>query len=625
MTSSLNTLPYRRDIDGLRGVAVVAVILFHVLGNTALPQGFLGVDIFFVISGFLITAIIYGEMAAGKFRFTQFYLRRIKRILPLFFLVLLTGLGVAYLTFLPEDWENGWTSAIASCVFMANLFFMRGYGYFDAHFEEKPFLHLWSLSVEEQFYFIFPLLLFLLLRTKWLHQRRYAILYGLIVLGTALAFVAPAKLGLNWDCYYFPHLRFPEMLVGSVLAMKLKDGHWHNVRLSRWLTPLAVLGLGVALAVPLNMRPPFFPGLWTLGIALLVGVVIWRGAVAENGNRWLSWQPLVWVGKLSYSLYLWHWLLLAIYRYFYGAPSLTPSWFVGYVTLCLGLSCLSYYFVEQPCRRHYKQFRWALLTLYVLPFALVGSLHFLPKKGIEHPALYFDAGKNFSFNEADTTRHLGDTTRPLQVLILGDSHAGHLGIFFGEMGKREHWHGKGYGGVSAPFFFEEVLPAKMVDKAFVHRRYKAVMTDYAQCATVILSSYWGDEEYASLPEFFPMLYRTLERLTKDGKQVVMVQTMCRVTSSRNRTYYAEERQIPLQQFERANGYDGKEFYADQERAKRVRHYVAKHFPTVQWIDLVPYLPSNLLHEGKPVLSDASHWNAWGARYLSQRVDKLLKD
>lgn len=156
-------LSYRPDIDTLRAIAVLSVVAFHIEKNW-LPGGFLGVDIFFVISGFLITMIIHREMSQGIFSFKTFYIRRIKRILPAFFAVLTATLIGGFLLFTKDDFFLLWKSALAALGFASNLYFAKGQGYFDPAQEEKPLLHIWSLSVEEQYYFVFPILLLLVVR-----------------------------------------------------------------------------------------------------------------------------------------------------------------------------------------------------------------------------------------------------------------------------------------------------------------------------------------------------------------------------------------------------------------------------------------------------------------------------
>lgn len=210
---------YRPDIDGLRAIAVISVIIFHI-NPSWLPSGFLGVDIFFVLSGFLITSIIYREMSEGVFSFKKFYIRRIKRILPLFFVVLLVGLCVCWYVFLPQDIARVTDSAIASVMFLANRFFARQRGgYFDIGSNEMPFLHIWSLSIEEQFYFVFPFVLLLIFKLPFLKQNKLKVLLIMILVSLCSAFIDLKEIGILWDVYYMPHIRAGEMLIGSFLAV----------------------------------------------------------------------------------------------------------------------------------------------------------------------------------------------------------------------------------------------------------------------------------------------------------------------------------------------------------------------------------------------------------------------
>lgn len=179
-------LSYRPDIDTLRAMAVLSVVAFHIEKNW-LPGGFLGVDIFFVISGFLITMIIHREMSQGIFSFKTFYIRRIKRILPAFFAVLTATLIGGFLLFTKDDFFLLWKSALAALGFASNLYFAKGQGYFDPAQEEKPLLHIWSLSVEEQYYFVFPILLLLVVRKSWRVQ--FGFLIALCVLSLAASFM----------------------------------------------------------------------------------------------------------------------------------------------------------------------------------------------------------------------------------------------------------------------------------------------------------------------------------------------------------------------------------------------------------------------------------------------------
>lgn len=316
----MSSSKYRADIDGLRAVAVLSVAIFH-LQASWLPSGFLGVDIFFVISGFLITSIIYREIDLGCFSFKDFYLRRIKRILPVFFVVLFSTLLVGFFL-MPWEWSfvDLKKSALASTLFAANLYFMRSGGYFDPSLEDKPLLHIWSLSVEEQFYFVFPILLILILRLEWARQRKYSILFALGALTLAMSFIDLRVFGISWDTYYMPHLRVPEILVGSLLAIAWRDGYLNistrnSSRAIRSLVGSVCLLILIACFFSTTVFvPPFFPGIASLIPCLATAGLMYANAEDSFVTRLMSLKPIVWIGKLSYSIYLWHWVVLAWFR-----------------------------------------------------------------------------------------------------------------------------------------------------------------------------------------------------------------------------------------------------------------------------------------------------------------------
>lgn len=249
-------LSYRPDIDTLRAVAVLSVVVFHIEKNW-LPGGFLGVDIFFVISGFLITMIIHREMSSGIFSFKKFYIRRIKRILPAFFTVLAATLICGFLLFTKDDFSLLWRTALSTLGFISNIFFAKGQGYFDPIQEEKPLLHIWSLSVEEQYYFVFPILLLLVVRKSW--RTQFAFLITLCVFSILASFI-PTSL----DKYYLPHLRACEMLIGSLMAV------WMQYRQQQGLDtgkPYAAAGALLSVCVlfaclfAYTEKTAYFPGL----------------------------------------------------------------------------------------------------------------------------------------------------------------------------------------------------------------------------------------------------------------------------------------------------------------------------------------------------------------------------
>lgn len=236
----MSKLDYRPDIDGLRALAVLSVIFFHI-NHHWIPNGFLGVDVFFVISGFLITSILLKDLENGTFSFSEFYNRRIKRILPVFFVVLATGVTATSYLFLPEDRIGIFKSVLSSVAFLTNIYFARQGDYFDVSSNEKPFLHIWSLSLEEQFYFVFPVFLLILFRFSFTKKYKFPIVLSAIAVLFLTSFLSLEKIGLYWDNYYLPHARGFELLIGSALAIFTQQ---FPKRISqKWATPVSAISL----------------------------------------------------------------------------------------------------------------------------------------------------------------------------------------------------------------------------------------------------------------------------------------------------------------------------------------------------------------------------------------------
>ena len=334
---------YRPDIDGLRTLAVLPVVAFH-FNLPFFTGGFVGVDVFFVISGFLITRIIAKELEEGSFSLLNFYRRRVLRLLPALFVVLLATLVCAYLWFVPEDFANTGQSAIAALFFSSNILFFLEAGYFDASSYTKPLLHTWSLAIEEQFYLFMPLLLMLLWRLK-----RGFVLTVLVLTGVSLALSAFTTERFATGAYYLLPWRAWELGLGALLALGCLP-----VFRSKLLRELSgSVGIVMILAaVFLLDRTVAFPGV----AALLptVGAMLILHAGNSGGsmiNTLLSMRLPVEIGRLSYSLYLWHWPVVVFFTYI--ALDLPNPWeAAGLFVLSLLLSWLSYRFVETPFRKN---------------------------------------------------------------------------------------------------------------------------------------------------------------------------------------------------------------------------------------------------------------------------------
>ncbi|MEP6969068.1 MAG: acyltransferase family protein [Betaproteobacteria bacterium] len=340
--------PYRSDIDGLRALAVLPVVLFHV-DPSRMPGGFLGVDIFFVISGYLISLLLYREHATGGISLAGFYRRRIRRLFPALIVVLLATLALGYFALWPAEYIELGRQAQAAIFFLLNFKLISETGYFDVASFNKPLMHLWSLSVEEQFYLAWPVLLMLTYRL------RVKLAWALIFCATLSLAYAIWRATRNLDAvYYDPLARFWELLVGAIVA------YLHFTRAAT-RCPLAMRSvllqhaaswIGLLLIVTAMLffnRSIPHPGAATLWPVLGAALVIACGPEA-GANRLLAWRPLVLVGLISYPLYLWHWPMLSFVRIMeFGDPDAVFLWLAAILSIVF--AGLTYRWIELPIRR----------------------------------------------------------------------------------------------------------------------------------------------------------------------------------------------------------------------------------------------------------------------------------
>jgi len=330
---------YRPDIEGLRAVAVLLVVLFHAFPD-AMPGGFIGVDIFFVISGFLITGIIARELDLGRFDLLRFYSRRIRRIFPALIVVLGAVLVLGWFWMLPGAYARLSADVFASAAFAANIALLLHSGYFDIESAKKPLLHLWSLGIEEQFYLFWPLILMLAARLRLsLLTVALAIALASFVLNVALIGANPVA------TFYLPFTRAFELLTGAALACAWSE-LGHSPAASNLRAGAGIALIAAASAV-LNVHSAF-PGWWAL-LPVSGGALLLSAPAAWGARHLLASPPLVWIGEISYPLYLWHWPLLVFFAIIKFAPLtlLERGLIVG---LSFLLAFATYRLVEIPIR-----------------------------------------------------------------------------------------------------------------------------------------------------------------------------------------------------------------------------------------------------------------------------------
>ena len=344
-TAGAGVMPYRAEIDGLRAIAVLSVVLYH-FGVPGLGGGFVGVDIFFVISGYLIGGILRGEHArSGTVSLLRFYIRRFRRLAPAFFAMAAAVTLVGWFVLLPAEYREFGKSLIAATVYLANVQFWRQAGYFDSGAEEKVLLHTWSLSVEEQFYVVLPLLILLMRgRAGVLHATLWAVFAASLVANLVLTPRMPEA------AFYLFHFRAWELLAGVLLAI----AHHQGRRLPDALQQIAsALGLVLIAGSVALIRPgPGFPGVQAVFPVLGTALILAGAGQVNLVNRLLALRGAVFVGLISYSLYLWHWPVFSLSTTWRGAYS-GPMEVAGWIALSLVLASLSWRFVEQPFRRGY--------------------------------------------------------------------------------------------------------------------------------------------------------------------------------------------------------------------------------------------------------------------------------
>jgi len=426
-------IKYRADIDGLRAIAVLAVMCFHT-GIPGFPGGFVGVDVFFVISGYLITSIILKDIHLGQFSIARFYERRIRRIFPALFPVIAFSSVVATLLFDPVLLKAFGATIYFTTFFISNIHFCNESGYFDTASITKPFLHTWSLAVEEQFYIFFPILLIAINRFS---KNRYL----LWILGIGLISLLASIYGVYNNqvaTFYLVPTRVWELIFGSLLSLEvipeLKSNSYRNI--------ISVIGLGlIVFSVGFYSESTLFPGISAIPPVLGSSLIIYSGIGPGTSivKKFLSLKPIVNIGLISYSLYLWHWPLIVFAKYLIFR-AFTPLEITGIIFVTFLISILSQRFIERPFRgtkpiipNRNKLF--VLSALVMVIFFIIGRVIYKQDGFGERFELLKITNK--SYNDCDINNEnipptfmFGNKRTIPSFVIWGDSHAGALAPAF---------------------------------------------------------------------------------------------------------------------------------------------------------------------------------------------------
>ena len=653
---------YRPDIDGLRAIAVSAVVLYH--GKfTGFSGGFVGVDVFFVISGFLISSIILADIDQDRFSIMAFYERRIRRIFPALFVILLFSFIVSSVIFLPGQFVDFARSATAISFFISNIAFDQGAGYFGGAAEHNPLLHTWSLSVEEQFYVVFPIALVLAIR----HLGRGAIVFMLMVAAISFAASNRAVADDPVSAFYLSWSRGWELLVGYFLA----SGSIPRVSNAKLRNMGALLGLGLICWSVVNFGPPRpFPGANALFPIFGAALIIHAGTCGATAvGKLLSARPVVFVGLISYSLYLWHWPLLVFTRHYFIGVELDSIATAAVLGLAVALSVLTWKYIEQPFRKPRGHFR-------IQSFRAAGTA-ILAMAGA---GLIVVQGHGFANRFANDVVEMARGTKPYRLverqchdlplarirhgiicsigvadgadpafILWGDSHAGSILAATIHAASSRGYSGLYAGMPACPPFLGSTRPGRdtAVDCGEFNERVFETIRSNRSVKTVILAARWaryadghpykqepgsamfiGDSisKTVSFEEnkaaFVRGLRRTISQLVAAGKEVTIFGPVPEVGWHVPRTlamlkYLGVERQFaPTRE----------EFNARQHTVIRAMNAMADEFP-VRLVfphdTLCPGDRCSIQRDARPLYFDDDHLSTLGATLVLRTFDLIV--
>lgn len=669
---------YRPDIDGLRAVAVLSVVAFHAF-PAWIKGGFIGVDVFFVISGFLISTIIFENLDRGTFSFAEFYARRVKRIFPALLLVLVASYTLGWFTLLAEEYKQLGKHIAAGTGFVSNLVLWSEAGYFDNSAETKPLLHLWSLGIEEQFYIVWPLVL-------WLVWKRKFNLLALTILVAIASFYLNIR-GVTKDAvatFYSPQTRFWELLCGSILAwltLYKKDTFIrYKLRLDGWLTKFfrrdtakadeKILSSIISFIGCLLLAYGFwritkntsFPGNWAAIPVLGAVLIILAGHKAWINRTILSSKIAVWFGLISFPLYLWHWPLLSFARIVEGEmPTITVR--VMAVVLAIVLAWLTYKVVERPIRLSSGgKFKMGVLLVLMAVVGLLGHNTFKrdgfafrlqagsESKNIQAAAdakqasincsSYFPEWEKINDNPCRLQKPQGNT-----IAIIGDSHAGHLYVGMSEQVGVNDGIAVFAASCAAPYL--NIASATSVDDPNIKRirenNYKLINSAYdyivrdEKIKTVILA-YNPMCSLGDIKDMSNLKNKDMDAILKDG----MTRTFDLLTKADKKVFVLFDNpflpfepslcvQRPVKISNRSNkcAFPQTEFdsLAPFSKYKSIANAVLKNYPTISAYDLsLPLCDGGRCHlekNGVLLYRDRGHLNSDGSRYVAPYILKAI--
>ena len=636
---------YRADIDGLRAVAVLLVLFYHIDWEV-FKAGFIGVDVFFTISGFLITSILLKDMDNGTFTFLKFYKKRAFRLLPAYLFMLVITLVAFYYVLGPLAYSDFLVSALSSTIFASNFYFFFYHGgYFSTLVTELPLLHTWSLAVEEQFYLLMPLLL--LFWIKALKKKIPLVTFGgLLIVGIVVSYYFT---NLNKNAAYFLlFARGHELLLGASLAIFLSKQRDHEPKL--WFSNLLFFsGIIVIVGVSVILDTTrMFPGLLALIPCLASVAIIYAGINPKCFSRkLLGAKYITQVGLLSYSLYLWHWPVIAGLKYIGVEFSIYVQF--GVVVISLLMAIFSYKFVETKFRySRFAQSNKALLAIYIFPaLVLVCLIFYLPtttsttnqfiiaEKAHRSKPNKWRKECHSSLIQTEHNCILGEQNRiELDAVLWGDSHANHFAPFVDELMLNKKYRAMDITMGSCPPILFDKNTANFISKKCANKNEKVYeLIKSSNVSQVYLAASWygytlqGESKSFSekrMKQVLEGLRSTLELLSKSNKQVIVFDTLARMPKDISSCLlksikFGSNAKNPACTFTR-NG--------EQSMLSQLVYELVSNYSNVVFVDINKFIceqeQCKTELNGIPIYRDSNHLNSISSRlltklYLSDRI------
>ncbi len=638
-------IKYRSDIDGLRAIAVLSVILFHINAKW-IPGGFLGVDIFFVISGYLITLILTKEVdETHQINIVNFYKRRIKRIIPALLFVLIPTFIAGFLLFAPDDLLALSKSIIWSFFSAANIYFFSSIdtGYFAAGSNELPLLHLWSLGVEEQFYILWPFAVLLLL--KYIHSLKKRILLTSVLFVVSLIWAQSIIVTNHSFAYYMLPTRSWELLAGAIAALLVHSGFRTKNIISEFMALGGLLLIILSLIFVSESDP--VPGIAALPVIIGTTLLILSGVSYKTYiGRILSFKIFVAIGLVSYSAYLWHWPILAFLRYALIEINFTTAIIILLFTFTM--ATISYFIIETPLRKNKVSTTNVFLWYFIIPAITIVTVSTVTIQAIKHKnefifpwfkldqvdsnTLSVRAYKhNCQYAHFDVKAFYEDrciypqNTKKANALLIGDSNAAHYLSMFMVFAERYGFSIRNATQSACPMVFNgepDWIPPKYKKACSLYRH--SIAKEAMKYDTVIIGGIWYS--YYSKEGFKENFEKTIKKISSNVKHVIL---LAQVPTFPGYNKECEIRAIRLNHLNCSLRYKNtrKDHISNQYLRK-----IAKKYTNVSFFDIrnqlcqddecSPYL------DGKPIYYDVGHLSMKGSKSIGERMlqtkDPMLK-